>query len=134
MSDTLNIKIQTSKTYLASSLVIYLLGIFSAWYYFYNIWFSLAVSIALSLWLIYFFPRFLWLTHPKSVVGISLDVDKLTVTKNDNSTQQYSIFHLEYQSNFLAIISTGKSSIVIFKDALASASLSQINKYFNAHT
>lgn len=134
MHKQLNIKIQASKIYLTSVIVVYLLGIFSAWYYFYNLWLSLAVSVTLSIWLAYFLPRFLWLTHPNSIVKISLDEDKLTTKKNDHSTQQYSTFHLEYQSRFLVIISAGKDSVVIFKDALTFVPLSKINKYFNART
>lgn len=133
-NEKLNVKIQASKIYLNTSVAVYLLGIFSAWYYFYNVWLSLSVSIALSIWLIYFLPRFLWLTHPNSIVEISLNEDTLTTTKNDQSTQQYSTFHLQYQSRFLVIINIGKDSVVIFKDALSCVPLSQINKYFNAHT
>lgn len=134
MSNKLSVKIHASKTYLILSIAVYLLGLFSAWYYFYSAWLSLAVSIALSIWLVYFLPRFLWLTHPNSVVEILLGENKLIMKKNDRSTQQYSTFHPEYQSRFLVIISTGGNSVVIFKDALVAASLSQINQYFNAHT
>ena len=134
MRNNLSVKIQPSKIYLSISIAVYLLGIFSAWYYFYSLWLSLAVSIALCFWLVYFLPRFLWLTHPNSIVEISLNMDKLMVTKNNFTTQQYSTFHLEFQSRFLVIIRIGKESVVIFKDALAPASLSKINKYFNAHS
>ncbi|SFV89378.1 hypothetical protein MNB_SUP05-SYMBIONT-5-942 [hydrothermal vent metagenome] len=133
MSTQLGVKIHASKTYLALSIGVYLLGIFSAWAYFYSVWLSLVVSAGFSIWLFYFLPK-LQLTHPKSIVKISLEKDKLVVEKNDHSTQQYSVFHCEFQSRFLVIINAGKESIVIFKDALTAASLSQINKYFNANT
>lgn len=133
MSNKLSVKIQPSRTYLTLSIIIYLLGIFSAWYYFYSLWLSLGVSVGLSIWLFYFLPK-LWLTHPNSIVKISLGADKLIVERNNHSTQQYSVFHLGYQSRFLVIISAGQDSVIIFKDALACASLSQINKYFNAHS
>ncbi|WXU00080.1 MAG: hypothetical protein Ctma_0789 [Catillopecten margaritatus gill symbiont] len=133
MSNQLSVQIYASKTYLTLSIGVYLLGIFCAWVYFYTIWLSLSVSVGFSIWLFYFLPK-LQLTHPNSVVKISLDEDKLAIERNDQSTQQYVTFHRQFQSRFLVIISAGKESIVIFKDALTARSLSKINKYFNAHT
>lgn len=134
MHNQLSVKIQASKIYLTSSIVVYLLALFSTWHYFYNIWLSLALNIALSIWLIYFLSKFIWLTHSNSIVEISLDENGLTTKKNNHSIQQYPAFKLEYQSRFLTIISAKKDSVVIFKDALTSVPLSQINKYLNAHT
>jgi hypothetical protein len=120
-----------SKIYLTLSLAVYLIGLFATWYYFYAIWLSLVISALFSLWLIYFLPRSVWLSHPNSIVKISLDKNKLTLKKNNYSTQQYTAFYPAYQSRSLLIINAGKESVVIFKDALASQSLSQFNQYFN---
>ncbi len=131
MSNEINIKIQSSRIYLILSLATYLLVIFAAWHYFYVLWLSVILSILLFVWLFYFLHKTIWLTHPNSIIKVSLDNDKLTLEKNDKSIQQFYIFHTSYQSQFLIIISAGKESIVIFKDALASQSLSQLNRYFN---
>jgi len=40
-SDGLVVQIKASKIYLAISIGVYLLSLFSAWHYFYNIWLSL---------------------------------------------------------------------------------------------
>ncbi|CAB9538934.1 hypothetical protein BROOK1789B_229 [Bathymodiolus brooksi thiotrophic gill symbiont] len=127
----MNNKLSMSKIYLTISLGTYLLSLFATWYYFYAIWLSLGMSVLFSLWLVYFLPRAVWLSHPNSIVKISLEKDRLTLEKNDHSTQQYSAFYPVYQSRFLLIINAGKESVVIFKDALAPQSLSQFNRYFN---
>jgi len=127
----MNNKLEASAIYLTLSLATYLLVLFATWYYFYNIWLSLGMSALLSLWLVYFLPRAVWLSHPRSVVKISLDKNRLTLERKNHSTQQYTAFYPAYQSRFLLIINVGKESVVIFKDALASQSLSQFNRYFN---
>jgi hypothetical protein len=63
-----------------------------------------------------------------------LDKNRLTIEKNNHSIQQSLVFYPAYQSRFLIIINVGKESVVIFKDALASQSLSQLNRYFNTKT
>ncbi len=131
MDNKLNIKIQASKIYLTLSIFIYCLGLFATWYYFYTLWLSVILSGLLSIWLFYFLPKSVNLTHPNSIVKMVLNKDKLTIEKNDHSTQQFSVFYPSYQSRFLIIINAGKESVVIFKDALASQSLSQLNRYFN---
>ncbi len=129
--DSVNVKIQTSKIYLILSIATYLLGLFVTWYYFYTIALSLGISILLSLWLIYFLPRTVWLSHPNSIIKMALNKDTLTIEKNDHSTQQYTAFYPAYQSRFLLIIAAGTQSVVIFKDSLAPQSLSTLNRYFN---
>jgi sRNA-binding regulator protein Hfq len=52
----------------------------------------------------------------------------------NESAGQCPWFYPAYQSRFLVIIETGKESIVIFKDAIDSQSLSQLNQYLNANT
>ncbi|SFV89324.1 hypothetical protein MNB_SUP05-SYMBIONT-7-196 [hydrothermal vent metagenome] len=133
MNNELNIDIQASNTYLAISVAVCLLSLFSTWYYFYSLWLSLIISIGLLRWWLYFLPRFLWLSHPHSIVKILLFEKYIIIEKNDNSTQQYTEFHAEYQSRFLVIIRAGKNTVVIFKDTVVSNSLSAINRYFNAH-
>jgi hypothetical protein len=92
------------------------------------------MSGVFSIWLLYFLPKNVWLTRADSIVKITLDENKLIFEKNDQSVHQYSIFYLTYQSQFLVIINAGKESLVIFKDALTTQSLSQINRYFNTKT
>lgn len=134
MDKPLTLDIQVSKLYLFLTLFAYLLALFSSWYYFYSLWLSLTMSGGLSFWLLHFLPKYVCLTHPSSIVKISLTEDKIILGKNNQSTQQYSIFQPQYQSRFLVIICAGKASIVVFKDSLKSASLSQLNRYLNANT
>jgi hypothetical protein len=132
--DGLSVKIRISKNYLAISLGVYLLSLFSAWYYFYSIWLSLSVSLALSVWLANFLPKNVLLTHPDSITKIALNKKQISIEKYNQSTEQYPWFYPAYQSRFLVIIEAGKESIVIFKDAIDSQSLSQLNRYLNANT
>ena len=133
-SDGLVVKIRTSKTYLAISVGVYLLSLFSVWHYFYNIWLSLGVSFVLSIWLANFLPKNVLLTQPDSITKIALNKKQITIEKNNQSTEQYPWFYPAYQSRFLVIIEAGKESVVVFKDAIDSQSLSQLNRYLNANT
>ncbi|SMN00141.1 hypothetical protein SPONL_1098 [uncultured Candidatus Thioglobus sp.] len=131
MSDAISLEIQASKIYLSLTLAVYCFSLLVAWYYFYNIWLSLGVSALLCLSLFGFLPK-LRLTDANSITKIMLNNDRLTIQKNNKSLQHYTQFYPSYQSNFLLIISVKKNSIIIFKDSLASQSLSQLNRYFNA--
>ncbi|MBL4761616.1 MAG: hypothetical protein JKY93_02835 [Gammaproteobacteria bacterium] len=133
-SDGLVVQIKTSKIYLAISIGVYLLSIFSAWHYFYNIWLSLSISLALSVWLANFLPKNVLLTQPASITKITLNKKQISIEKNNQPAGQYPWFYPAYQSRFLVIIEAGKESIVIFKDAIDSQSLSQLNRYLNANT
>ncbi len=134
MIDQLELQIQPSKTYLILTIVTYFLNLFSAWYFFYDFWLSAIISIALSVWLYYFLPKRVLLTRPSSITKITLDQAKITIKKNDGSTQQYPWFYPAYQSRFLVIIEPGKEQVVIFKDAIESQSLSTLNRLINANT
>ena len=81
MQSKLNIKIQASKIYLTLSVFIYCLGLFATWYYFYTLWLSVILSGLLSLWLLYFLPKSVNLTHPNSIVKMVLDKNRLTIEK-----------------------------------------------------
>ena len=133
-SDGLIVQIKTSKIYLAISIGVYLLSLFSAWYYFYNIWLSIGVSLALSVWLANFLPKNVLLTQPDSITKIVLNKKQIAIEKNKQPAGKYPWFYPAYQSRFLVIIEVGKESIVIFKDAIDSQSLSQLNRYLNANT
>lgn len=133
-SDGLVVKIRTSKNYLAISVGVYLLSLFSVWHYFYNIWLGLGVSFVLSIWLANFLPKNVLLTQPDSITKIALNKKQITIEKNNQSTEQYPWFYPAYQSRFLVIIEAGKESVVVFKDAIDSQSLSQLNRYLNANT
>ena len=134
MSNELTLEIHPSKTYLALTLFVYCLSILTFWHYSYNSWLSIALSLLTTAWLIYFIPRFVQLTHHNSIVKISFDNNHLLITKNSQNTQQYPCFYPAFQSRFLVIIHAGKESIVIFKDAINSPSLSQLNRHLNANT
>ncbi|MEO1890875.1 MAG: hypothetical protein ABGX45_04230 [Candidatus Thioglobus sp.] len=133
-SDGLVVQIKASKNYLTISIVVYLLSLFSAWHYFYNIWLSLGISLALSVWLANFLPKNVLLTRPDSVTKITLNKKQISIEKNNQPAEQYPWFYPTYQSRFLVIIEAGKESVVVFKDAIDSQSLSQLNRYLNANT
>lgn len=134
MSNALTLKIYPSNTYLILTLVAYFFSILTFWYYSYSPWLSAILSLLTTAWLIYFISRFVQLTHPKSTIKILFDNNTLSITKNTQNTQQYPYFYPAFQSRFLVIIHAGKESIVIFKDATQSQSLSQLNRYLNANT
>lgn len=133
-SNGLVVQIKTSKIYLAISIGVYLLSLFSAWYYFYSLWLSLTVSLILSAWLVNFLPKNVLLTKSSSITKIALNKKQIAIEKNNKSAVQYPWFYPAYQSRFLVIIEAGKESVVIFKDAIDSRSLSQLNRYLNANT
>jgi hypothetical protein len=133
-SDGLVVQIKTSKIYLSISIGVYLLSLFSAWYYFYNIWLSLGISFTLSIWLANFLPKNALLTQPDSITKITLNKKQIAIERNNQPAGKYPWFYPAYQSRFLAIIKAGKESIVIFKDTIDSQSLSQLNRYLNANT
>jgi len=132
--DELIIQIKTSKIYLAISLVVYLLSLFSAWHYFYSLWLSLTISLVLSVWLANFLPKKVLLKRSNSIAKIILNKKQITIENNNQIDRQYPWFYPAYQSRFLVIIEAGKESVVIFKDAIDSQSLSQLNRYLNANT
>jgi len=132
--DELVIQIKTSKIYLAISLVVYLLSLFSAWYYFYSLWLSLSLSVFLTIWLANFLPKNVLLKKPSSITKITLNKKQITIVNNNQLDRQYPWFYPAYQSRFLVIIEAGKESVVVFKDAIDSHSLSQLNRYLNANT
>ncbi len=133
-SNGLVVQIKISKIYLAISIGVYLLSLFSAWYYFYNIWLSLSISFTLSVWLANFLPKNALLTQPDSITKITLNKKQIAIERNNQPAGKYPWFYPAYQSRFLAIIEAGKESIVIFKDTIDSQSLSQLNRYLNANT
>lgn len=134
MTDPLALHLQPSKIYLILTLSVYLLSLFCAWYWFYAVGLSVAISASLSAWLYYFLPKTVRLTHPDSIVKIVLDKTTLNTTKKNGTTQQYPWFYPTYQSRFLVIIETKKEAVVIFKDAIEPPSLSMLNRFINAHT
>ncbi len=134
MSKTLSIDLKPSKIYLVLSSLVYLLALFTIWYYFYNFYLSIILSAALLFLAYQFFPKFIFLTKNDSIKKITLDNQQITIEKNNKKTTQYPWFYSAYQSRFLVIINTGKESIVIFKDSIKNQSLSQINRTLNANT
>jgi len=115
-SDGLVVQIKTSKIYLAISIGVYLLSLF------------------LSVWLVNFLSKNVLLTKFSSITKIALNKKQIAIEKNNKSTVQYPWFYPAYQSRFLVIIEAGKGSVAIFKDAIDSRSLSQLNRHLNANT
>lgn len=132
MNENLSIKILPSKIYLMLCIFVALLSVFVVWYYFYNFWLSIGISLALLYWLTGFLKKTVLLTHPQSIIKITINEHHLQVEKTDKSLQEYPQFRVVYQSWFLVIIVFGKQQLVIFTDATETHSLSMINRFLNA--
>lgn len=124
IDEQLALDLLPSKIYLSISILLYLLGFFAIFWYFYSIYLSLILSGVLLLLAYYFFPKSIFLTKPDSIKHIIID-SAGSISINHG---RYAIFNCEYQSPFLVIISSGKRHIVVFKDALKSHSLSHLNR------
>ncbi|MBT5784199.1 MAG: hypothetical protein HOI13_03290 [Candidatus Thioglobus sp.] len=134
MSETLVINLKPSKYYLTLSSLVYLLSLFTSWYYFYHLYLSILLSITLSVLAYQFFAKIIFLAKGESVKKITLSDKQLSVEKQNKSVKKYPWFYPTYQSSFLVIITFGKESIVIFKDSVEHHSLSKLNKLINANT
>jgi len=124
-------KLQVSKIYLKISILVHLFALIVIWLYSFNSFVSLALSIALITHL-YFLNLSIFLKKSNTILSFSLNDKTLTTTDKMGNSQQYPCVYCVYQSQFLVIINLGKNSLVIFKDSLASHSLSQLNRLLNA--
>ncbi|MCH9645247.1 MAG: hypothetical protein K0U08_01170 [Proteobacteria bacterium] len=124
-------KLQASKIYQRISILVHLFALAIIWIYNLNYSASLIFSIILIAHF-YWLNTHILLTKSKAICSITLDGQALTTIDKSGASHQYPCVYCVYQSQFLVIINFGKNSLIIFKDSLASHSLSQLNRLLNA--
>jgi len=131
VTERVTFKLQASKTYLSISILIHLFALVIIWLYSFNNYVSLVLSVILIMHF-YFLNVQILLKKSSAILSFSLNDKAITTTDKQGNNQQYPCVYCAYQSQFLVIISLNKGSLVIFKDSLASHSLSQLNRLLNA--
>jgi hypothetical protein len=129
--EQINFKLQSSKTYLNLSILIHVCTLIVVWFADFNNYVTLIFSVALIAHFKYLIPHIL-LTKSNAILAFTLVDNKIITTDKNNNQQKYTYVYCAYQSRLLVIIITGKRSLIIFKDALANNSLSQLNRLLNA--
>jgi uncharacterized protein YacL len=133
MSEPQQFKLQRSKIYLMLAIFAHSLGVFAAWFYDFNIFISLILSVIFAVHF-YYLNLDIALKKPNSIQTFTLNNKTLSTLDNTHKRRQYPQFYCVYQSRFLVIISLGKRFLVIFKDSFAHHSLSKLNRLLNART
>jgi hypothetical protein len=131
MVEPINFKLQASKAYLSLSILIHVCILIGVWFADFNNYINLTFSVVLITHFKYLMPHIL-LTKSNAILSFSLVDNKIITTDKTNNQQKYTYVYCAYQSRLLVIIITGKRSLIIFKDALANHSLSQLNRLLNA--
>jgi hypothetical protein len=129
--EQINFKLQSSKTYLNLSILIHVCTLIVVWFADFNNYVTLIFSVALIAHFKYLMSHIL-LTKSNAILAFTLVDNKIITTDKNNNQQKYTYVYCAYQSRLLVIIITGKRSLIIFKDALANNSLSQLNRLLNA--
>jgi hypothetical protein len=124
-------KLQASKIYQRISMLVHLFALTIVWVYNFNHYASLMFSILLIAHF-YWLNTHILLTKSSAICSITLDDQAFTTIDKSGNSCQYPCVYCAYQSQFLVIINLGKNSLIIFKDSLASHSLSQLNRLLNA--
>lgn len=130
MTDAPIIKLQSSKIHLILTLAVYVISLFSAWYYAPYVWLSLLISLLLFISLHNFLPAAVLRNQPQSIVQMCIHYNHISLQQNNQVSKQYHSFSCVYHSRFLLIITLGKKQLLIFKDTTAlplSSILTQIN-------
>ena len=131
MTEYITFKLQVSKIYIKILILVHLFALIVVWLYSFNDYVSLALSISLMMHF-YFLNLSIFLKKSNAILSFPLNDKTLTSTDKIGNNHQYPCVYCVYQSQFLVIINLGKNSLVIFKDSLASNSLSQLNRLLNA--
>ena len=117
--------------YARISILVHLFALSVIWLYSFNNYASLALSAVLIMHF-YWLNLNILLKKSNAILSFSLKDKTLITTDKLGNNRQYPCVYCAYQSQFLVIINLGKRSLVIFKDSLASHSLSQLNRLLNA--
>jgi len=127
VTENTHFELKPSVVYLGISIFTHTLTLIFAWFYSANIFISLTLSIVL---IVHFYRLSLdiFLKKSDSVQSFTINQKALSTIDKNNKQHQYPYVYCTYQSRFLVIIKTGGRSLAVFKDSLASHSLSQLNR------
>ena len=131
LTDTLTLNLQPSKHYLIVSALIYGLCAVLVWWRLDSIWVSVALSIAIAISAITFFPKYVLLAKEDSIVSITIGSGSINFGTKDGQTKPQHKYCVPYQSRHLVIIRFDKIHVPIFKDSVEENSLSSLNRFLN---
>ncbi|WP_428088089.1 hypothetical protein [Candidatus Thioglobus sp.] len=124
-------ELKASKIYFGISVFTHGCTFVSVWFFSFNLYLSLALSLILIAHF-HYLNSHIFLKKSDAIQDFLLAGSTLTTTDKSNTQKQYPYVYCSYQSRFLVIINLGKRSVVVFKDSLADHSLSTLNRLFNA--
>jgi len=131
LTDTLTLNLRPSKHYLIVSALIYGLCAVLVWGRLDNIWVSVALSFAIAISAITFFPKYVLLTKESSIVSITIGTGSVNFSTKDGQTKPQHKYCVPYQSRHLVIVRFDKIHVPIFKDSVEVNSLSSLNRFLN---
>ncbi len=134
MIEQTSFTLQASNVYFGLSLMVHSVAFLSVWLYGVNVYINLALSLVLLVHFQYLKNHIL-LKKPHSIRTFLLDEGGLTTIDNSNVQRRYANSDTLHHSRFLVVIQLDKCALVVFKDSVASHSLSQLNRLLtNART
>jgi hypothetical protein len=129
--DTLNLNLQPSKYYLIVSTLIYGLCLVLVWWRLDSIWVSSALSIAIAISAVTFYPKYVLLAKENSITSITLGKVNASFNTKDSEVKSQHKYQVTYQSRLLIIIRFSRVYVPIFKDSVNDGSLSSLNRFIN---
>jgi len=129
--DTLNLNLQPSKYYLIVSTLIYGLCLVLVWWRLDSIWISSALSIAIVISAVTFYPKYVLLAKENSITSITLGKSNASFKTKDSEVKSHHKYQVTYQSRPLVIIRFSRVYVPIFKDSVDDGSLSSLNRFIN---
>ena len=129
--DTLNLNLQPSKYYLIVSTLIYGLCLVLVWWRLDSIWISSALSIAIVISAVTFYPKYVLLAKENSITSITLGKVNASFNTKDSEVKSQHKYQVTYQSRLLVIIRFSRVYVPIFKDSVNDGSLSSLNRFIN---
>lgn len=129
--DTLNLNLQPSKYYLIVSTLIYGLCLVLVWWRLDSIWVSSALSIAIAISAVTFYPKYVLLAKENSITSITLGKVNASFNTKDSEVKSQHKYQVTYQSRLLVIIRFSRVYVPIFKDSVDDGSLSSLNRFIN---
>jgi hypothetical protein len=129
--DTLNLNLQPLKYYLIVSTLIYGLCLVLVWWRLDSIWVSSALSIAIAISAVTFYPKYVLLAKENSITSITLGKVNASFNTKDSEVKSQHKYQVTYQSRLLIIIRFSRVYVPIFKDSVNDGSLSSLNRFIN---
>ena len=127
----LSLKLQPSNSYLVISIFIYGLCLILPWWRLDSFWLNIALTVAIGISAMTYFPKYVLLTKENSIDSIALGDGNTSFSSKGGKTQLQTKYTVTYQSRHLVIIRFGKVRVPIFKDSVEENSLSSLNRFLN---